>query len=160
VFRCDCWAPPTSLFLLNREMRQDALQVFYGQNRFVVTPTGGFTWTGLDNPPTRLPISVFLSSVVPQDALHYLRLLEMIFPPFGVDEPSMYCSAQRSQWQGWADTLEKVQEHLDLQKLTIRAYFAQYIANSLALNILHIKLVWMTNKEIQSWRCTGTSFRH
>jgi hypothetical protein len=108
-------------------MRQDALQVFYGQNRFVVAPTGGVTWTGVDHPPERLPISSFLSSVVTMDALHYLRFLEIVFPPFGIEQRCIYCPAQSTQWQDWIETLEKAKEHLDLPKLTIRVCFAEYL---------------------------------
>lgn len=101
---CNCWAPPTALFLVcryetrfaflvcpsirltygHRIMRQDALKVFFNQNRYVVAPEGGGIGEGGFDPvstsPTTLPITTFLQNVVPKDALQHLRYLEILFP--------------------------------------------------------------------------------
>lgn len=124
VFQCSCWAAPTAFFLVGHEMRQDALQVFYTQNRFVVAPFGGETWYGIDSPPDRLPVSTFLTNVIPKEALHHLRFLEIVFPSFGMEQPCEYCPVRSPQWRDWVNTLENVKKHLNLSKLTMRAYFA------------------------------------
>jgi hypothetical protein len=36
---CHCWAPPTSLFLVCRALRDEAGEVFFSQNRFIITPS-------------------------------------------------------------------------------------------------------------------------
>lgn len=127
IFRCDCWAPPTSLFLVSRAVRQDALQVFYGLNRFVVAPDSGETWEAVSSPPCRLPISIFLSELVPKDAFQHLRFLEIVFPPFGHSEPCTYCPRHSPEWNDWVKTLEDIKDRLNIAKLTIRVHFAAWI---------------------------------
>lgn len=127
VFRCACWSPPTPLFLVNHEMREDTLRVFYTRNRFVVTSEGGVTWYGVDSPPERLPVSTFLSTVVPPDALRHLRSVEIVFPACGVTRPGAYCPAQSAQWEDWTLTVENAKDQLNLCKLTIRVYFAEWL---------------------------------
>ena len=124
IHRCDCWAPPKSIFLVSHAMRQDAKQVFFGHNRIIVAPTGGVISETVSGSPERLPISVFLTGIIPKDALRYLRFLELVFPPFGKERPCAFCPAQSTEWHDWNETLEKVKDDLNLPKLTIRVYFA------------------------------------
>ena len=38
---CRCWRPPTALFLVSKAVLEDAREVFFGVNRFVIVPEGG-----------------------------------------------------------------------------------------------------------------------
>lgn len=127
VHRCTCWAPPTPIFLASRAVREDALQIFFSRNRFVVAPTGGETRKAVSTSPTRLPISMFLTEVIPKEALRFLRFLEIVFPAFGELEPCAFCPSESLEWHDWIQTLESVKDKLDLPKLTIRAHFAWWL---------------------------------
>jgi hypothetical protein len=37
---CTCWALPSSLFLVSRRQREDAIKIFYSQNHFLILPSG------------------------------------------------------------------------------------------------------------------------
>lgn len=124
IRRCMCWAPPTQLVLVSRQMREDALRTFYGQNRFIVVPTGGVMRDAVSASPARLPAAVFLERGVPHDAFRFLRHLEIVFPAFGQEEPCAYCPLESAEWHDWNRTLESVKDKLDVSKLTLRVWFA------------------------------------
>ena len=124
--RCNCWAPPKSIFRVSRSIRDDALYLFYSHNRFIVAPAGGKTWEAVASAPNKIPPSIFLGEVVPQDALRFLRYLEVVFPPFGEGEPCEYCPRGSPQFLDWEQTLKQVEPYLNLSKLTICIYFAEW----------------------------------
>ena len=130
VFNCTCWAPPTSIFLVNRAMRTEAMDVFYRRNKIIIAPPGATTCRAVQKPPERLPISTFLSSSIPQDGLKFLQSIEVVFPPFGSSAPCAYCPAQSPQWLDWIRTIKFARKHLDLPKVVLRVYFASWIPRS------------------------------
>jgi hypothetical protein len=105
-------------------MRQDAMSVFFGRNRFIVVSQGGTTTQFVAKSPPRLPISIFLSEILPRDALPHLRFLEVVFPPIGKEEGSSYCPTGSPEQRDLARTLNNVKHRLDLPKLTLRVHFA------------------------------------
>lgn len=125
IHRCQCWAPSTPIFLVSKAIREVALQVFFGLNRFIVT--SGVTWNCACEPPERLPISIFLKGVIPADGYQFLRFLEVVFPPFGQEGPVDYCAPTSAAWRDWVRTLDYVKDKLDLPKLTVRVYFASWL---------------------------------
>ena len=126
IHQCECWTSPAPMFLVSRTMRQDALQVFFGGNRFIVVDQGN-TWNAVVNPPAQLPISSFLRQAVPSDAFQFLRFPEIVFPPFGDQEPYAYCPPYSPQWNDLIRTLDTVKDKLDLPRLTMRVYFAPWV---------------------------------
>ena len=129
VFKCSCWAPPTAFFLVSRQMREEALQVFFTQNRFIMAPCHNDTSLDIGTPPDQLPISQFLSKAVPPDALHHLRLLEIVLPPFDDNQPRTYLRAGSSQSRDWIHNLEQIKALLNLSKLTISIHFASWLGD-------------------------------
>ena len=128
---CKCWAAPTALFLINKAFKQDALQVFLGSNRIVIAPEGGRPWQGVESSPPRLPISIYLSDIVPEDALQFLRKIEIVFPALGEKILfTSYCLSRSAEWEDWVQTLDAVRARLDLRKLTITTHFASWRATS------------------------------
>lgn len=77
--------------------------------------------------PQKASVSIWLREIIPKDALQFLRYLEIVFPPFGEEEPCTYCPPHSTEWHDWIDTLEYVKDRLDLPKLTLRAYFAEWL---------------------------------
>jgi hypothetical protein len=78
---CTCYRSPISIFLVCRTMSEDARQVFYSSNRFVLVP---------DLPPKDAPNAgdyitlltdtrLFLSRALSLHSLHHLRDLEIFF---------------------------------------------------------------------------------
>jgi len=120
--KCRCWSPPTSLFLVCKQLSVDAQAVFFARNRFIIVPSGGCTHPAKST-PTRLEVSIFLRDVVPSNALHFLKFLEVVFPPFYDD----YLCPHEPAYQDWLQTIEYVRERLDLPMLTLRIYMADYI---------------------------------
>jgi hypothetical protein len=119
-----CWAPPTPFFLVNSILRQDALQVFFSQNRIVVWPTKS-TWfveTVLHS-PSRLHISTFLSDVVPKDALRHLRYLEVVFEYFDYPGHLTWCPTSSPELIDWKRTIEEIKPHLASSSLAVKIVF-------------------------------------
>ena len=119
---CHCWSPPTSLFLVSRLLLEDAQEVFFTRNRFIITPSAGCNHLAAHT-PNRLEASVFLTDVVPCPALRFLRFLELIFPPFEHD----YLRPHEPAYKDWLQTLDQVKQHLSLPALTLRVYMADYL---------------------------------
>lgn len=128
-----CWAPPTPLFLVSSIVRRDALQVFFTRNRIVVWPSESkdHPW---DRPylSSRLPISSFLSDVIPKDALRHLQYLEIIFPAYYRDGTKW--STNSPVMTDWKRTIEKIKPHLVAPKLAIKMIWHQQL---LSLDYMH-----------------------
>lgn len=135
--RCSCWSPPTSLFLVCKIIRQDALHIFFGRNRFVVAPEiSDSQLSVVRSPPSRLPASIFLAETVPKDGLRHLRFLDIVIPPFGEEMPCFYCAEGSAEQLDWIQTLDRVKGQLNVPRLTIRLSFA----------------LWMPDKKITHYR--------
>ena len=117
---CQCWNPPTDLFLVCRTLYRDAQAVFFTGNRFVVhdykseTPyhTPGMPLYPYD----RFAVSDFLRGAVPVDCLHLIRSLEVTFPPYNQEWPLEGCPALCD----WVETVRFIKEKMNLEGLTIR----------------------------------------
>lgn len=120
-FNCQCWSPPTNIFLVCRTLHRDAQAVFFTGNRFVVhdykskTP---YHTPGMPlYPSDRLAISEFLREVIPANCLELLRSLEITFPPYSQQQwPQEGCPALCD----WAETVRFIKEKMNLEGLTIR----------------------------------------
>jgi hypothetical protein len=122
--KCNCWSLPISLFLVCRAMQEDVQAVFFMKNRFVITPAKGCTSVPKST-PSRLEISIFLTSIVPSNALGLLRFIEVVFPPFDED----YLRPHEPAYQDWLQTIDYVKDKLYLPTLTLRVYMADHAAH-------------------------------
>ncbi|CZR60241.1 uncharacterized protein PAC_10137 [Phialocephala subalpina] len=120
--KCHCWSPPASLFLICKKLREDAQAVFFARNRFIIVPPRGCT-SPAESTPARLGISIFLTDIIPSQALPLLRSMEIVFPPFYDD----YLRPHETAYQDWLQTIEHVSGLLNLPMLTLRVYMADYI---------------------------------
>jgi hypothetical protein len=77
--RCFCWKPPISFFLISKQLREDAMEIFFGHNRFVFTPASLIYHDPKHSKFQEHALRDFLEYGVPHEALSYLRDLEMIF---------------------------------------------------------------------------------
>ena len=119
--RCNCWSPPTSLFLVCRALQEDVQATFFMKNRFVITPSGGCN-RAAECTPRRLEISIFLTSIVPRNALGFLKFLEVVFPPFDED----YLRPHEPAYQDWLRTIDYITDKLYFPTLTLRVYMADH----------------------------------
>ena len=97
---CHCWSPPRSLFLVCRDILNDARKIFFSKNRFIITSSKGPNGIA-EGTPQRLEASVFLTNVVPLASLRYLRSIELVFPPFEDD----YLRATDPAYSDWLQTI-------------------------------------------------------
>ncbi|KUI62865.1 hypothetical protein VP1G_09991 [Cytospora mali] len=121
--QCACWMPPQPLFLVSRQLYQDAQFVFFHHNRIIVTPPEGL-WPRSPSPEAEVgmyPASIFLRSALPPSSLGYLRFLDIIFAPVNHvpkdDDPA---------YLDWKRTLEWARDKLELPRLTLRVEIADY----------------------------------
>ncbi|KIM94177.1 hypothetical protein OIDMADRAFT_61009 [Oidiodendron maius Zn] len=88
---CTCERFTRSYFLINREFRNLATEIFYSCNRFVILHKGrDFSNTLSEARSESLPLLTYLTSI-PTGAIGHLIRLTLIFPPF---EPSYLQSSQ------------------------------------------------------------------
>jgi hypothetical protein len=120
-----CWAPPTPLFLVNSILRQDALKVFFSQNRVVLWPSHTMRFAkSVLHAPSRLHVSIFLNDVVPKEALRHLRYLEVVFEDFDYTGHLVWCStSDSSELLDWKRTIEEIKPHLAPSSLAVRIVF-------------------------------------
>lgn len=97
---------PSAFFLVSRQFREAATEVFYGQNTFVVSMFGE-----KDNGISILPS--FRN--FPKDAVRFIKQLRFLFEPPapvlpGPDAPG---------WEHWLDALELLSRHANLAILSL-----------------------------------------
>ena len=114
--KCVCWKPPVPIFLVCKTVLQDARTIFYGCNRFIVSPPyhESMSMSARQDP---LEASIFLTQIVPQDSLRHLRDLEILFPCTGYGASGI--SAQ--VLSEWSEVLQRVGPHL--KKIKLGLYF-------------------------------------
>lgn len=132
---CNCWAPPTNLFLICRALYQDAQFVFFSGNRFIVHDFNATQPWGLpasqhepgtpDYPFERLAVSVFLRDIVPTHCLAYLRFLELVFPPY---VPHGWPHSKHPAILDWAVTVDWMRGQINAPALTLRVVMADFWA--------------------------------
>ncbi|KAK3937195.1 hypothetical protein QBC46DRAFT_366412 [Diplogelasinospora grovesii] len=142
-FTCNCWAPPTSIFLVCHALYRDAQLVFFSRNRFIVHDVQAWPGWTLDytvqkprDPETasieesypyeRLAASHFLREFVPANCLAYLRFLELVFPPYW---PYSWPVDDHPAIVDWRDTVNWLRGKIDAPALTIRVVFADFLQN-------------------------------
>ncbi|KAK3299853.1 uncharacterized protein B0H64DRAFT_379291 [Chaetomium fimeti] len=125
-FACNCWAPPTYLFLICRTLYQDAEFVFFSRNRFIVHDFHArepCTSTESYYPFDRLAASEFLRDIIPTHCLAHLRFLELVFPPYvphgwpGKDHPAIL---------DWVATVGWARSRINAPALTLRVVMADF----------------------------------
>ncbi len=140
---CNCWAPPTNLFLISRALYRDAQFVFFSRNRFIIhvfhasrawdlpavqhehltLDTASTTTTRKYYPFDRLAASHFLRDIVPPHCLANLRFLELVFPPYvahgwpGSDHPAIL---------DWAVTVDWLRGQINPPALTLAVVMADF----------------------------------
>lgn len=124
---CKCWEPPQNLFLVCRVLYNDAQMIFYSCNRFVIhdmdaQPAYEVPSDTTAYPFPRLAASIFLTEIVPERCLRYLRSIEFVFPPYHHE-----CWPQKGQsaLEDWARTIGWLSKRLTLPALTIRLCTAE-----------------------------------
>lgn len=117
---CHCWAPPTSLFLVCKELQQDAQAIFYAKNRFVIVPPLEECYRPVKSTPERLEVSIFLRDIMPPKALCFLKFLDVVFPPFYDD----YLGNYEPAYQEWLQTIDRIGDLVNLPMLTLRVHMA------------------------------------
>jgi hypothetical protein len=76
--QCLCWKPPISLFLVSKQFREDAMEIFFGYNNFVITPSC-LIYSGTHEEYPEHGLREFLLFTVSKSALKYIRRLEIVF---------------------------------------------------------------------------------
>ena len=140
-FTCNCWAPPTNLFLVCRVFCRDAQFVFFSENRFVVhdfhaTPcsalppiqyepeTPDATAAGKSYPYDRFNASHFLRNIVPAHCLADLRFLELVFPPY---VPQGWPPGEHPAMLDWRATVAWLHGRVNARVFTVRFVFPDFL---------------------------------
>ncbi|KAK4244128.1 hypothetical protein C7999DRAFT_35516 [Corynascus novoguineensis] len=161
-FACNCWAPPTDLFLICRTLYRDAQFVFFSHNRFIVYDHYGRDFSCLPEiqlepatldtinttdtakyyPFDRLAASMFLRDVVPIHCLSHLRFLELVFPPY---VPHGWPREDHPAIQDWIATIDWLRGQIHAPALTLRivmADFAGPIVGRTSMTEAQIRGIW------------------
>ncbi|TKX19746.1 hypothetical protein C1H76_7944 [Elsinoe australis] len=115
---CECWAPPTPIFLAGHGLRDDANEVFFKRNRIIISPHR------VDLPVQAMPIDSLLSQFLayaPDVALNHLRNLEVVFPPLRMT-PALH--AQMMNYHGWNSAIRSLERKLHSRQLTLSVVVA------------------------------------
>ncbi|KAH8903823.1 hypothetical protein BR93DRAFT_961442 [Coniochaeta sp. PMI_546] len=125
--QCNCWLPPTPLFLVNRAFCADARATFFSQNHFTIDCARPYSDDPYELgrlPPRqeRHPGSIFLMSVVPASSLKHLRSLE--FRSLSIDTVPV---SDDPADQDWLRTIDHVKDRIDPRLVMLDVY----IENSL-----------------------------
>ncbi|KAG8627810.1 hypothetical protein KVT40_003683 [Elsinoe batatas] len=133
---CDCWQPPTNLFLVGKAFRRDAVEVFFRSNRFSILPffpprdhIGDKLVQDLSQP---LPLRHFLRTTVPSIGLLHLRSLELVYGPMRMND-SLYAQLP-GFYNRLADEAEFMIDHLRLDRLTLVLHMADLCPDSELVN--------------------------
>ena len=118
---CQFWRPPSPLFLVSKALRDEAQEVYFTQNRFIVAPVDGYgdpAKTILE----RFEASIFLQDIIPPHFIPRLKFLEFVFPP--LDEE--YILPRGSALNDWDHTIDNIMPKLVQPNLKLRIYFADF----------------------------------
>lgn len=123
---CRCRPLRPSLFSVSRQVRADAIHIYYSQNRFIVTPFNSLKLrttdleTYMDGSPhaiyniPQIELSLYLSSIA-RNALQYIRWLEWVLP---YAERRYLCPLSLS-WHDYMDTVQMMEHAMNLPNLTL-----------------------------------------
>lgn len=121
---CTCGSPRHALFSVSRQVRQDAILVFYSHNRLLVTPHNSprIRFVQLDDDRwaprgchfmPKVELSLYLSSIS-RSALQHIRWLEWILP----SSQRTYLLPETPAWFDYLDTLLLMKNAMTLPALT------------------------------------------
>ncbi|KAK4196023.1 hypothetical protein QBC40DRAFT_310187 [Triangularia verruculosa] len=126
---CQCWAPPTQLFLVCQTLYYEAQHIFFSGNHFIVhdflDPADPLTFPASPSvdsyPNARLTASRFLREHVPANSLKFIRFLELVFPAYSY---YVWPDADHPAIKDWIETIEYVKDKINGPGLTIRLIMA------------------------------------
>ena len=122
---CVCLRKRHALFSVSREVREDAITVYYSRNRIVVTPEHSPdindprfgqipSWLEHNRPTlARVELSLYTSSLS-QSAMKSIRWLEWILPGFEMD----YLPRNSPHWRDYVRTLDMMRQTMNTRNLT------------------------------------------
>lgn len=117
---CQCRNSRHPLFQVSKQVREDAIRVYYARHKFLVIPYGRRMSKTRHFSPSlgysmmpKVELSLYLSSIA-RNALQHIRWLEWILPCF----KSNYLSPTTPAWPDYLDTLQMMQHAMNLGNLT------------------------------------------
>ncbi|KAK4170987.1 hypothetical protein QBC36DRAFT_340830 [Triangularia setosa] len=122
---CQCWSPPTYLFLICRTLYYETQHIFFSANRFIIHDYGDLmnprnfaapSWVE-SYPNSRLTASRFLRDQVPGSSLRSLRLLELTFPAYSYH---VWPTSEHTAITDWIETIEYIKDKINGPGLTLR----------------------------------------
>ncbi|KAF2010601.1 hypothetical protein BU24DRAFT_61432 [Aaosphaeria arxii CBS 175.79] len=122
---CRCYTPRHSLFSVSRQVREDAMNVYYSENRFLITPYGSpqYKAVSYDMIPIiplswgrmiQTELSLYLSEIS-RLALLRIRWMELMLPWTG-ELP--YITPVSPAWPDFIETLHLMKSAMSLNALT------------------------------------------
>lgn len=123
---CNCWCPPTALFLVSKAFSRQSKPVFFSKNRFIIMPSAERYFLPPTEPPSRLECSIFLRDFMAPDMLRHLRFLELVFPPVEGNVDFQDISANSPVYEDWIAAIDYARGNLNLPALTVRVYFQDF----------------------------------
>ncbi|KAF4634079.1 hypothetical protein G7Y89_g4036 [Cudoniella acicularis] len=115
--RCQCYQKPFSIFHVSHRMRLEAQEVFYSKNHFVIGPHFGSRIFD-SRTPDELEILLFLL-MIPEDAIHHLRSLEIVFPLY----PRNFLRREGKAHNSWLKAIDIITREIDVSRLTLNICF-------------------------------------
>lgn len=123
---CTCDFHRHALFSVSRQVRQDALSVYYAHNQILVTPYNSplmrlldrcnSSWFSADIPsPPKLELDLYLSAI-DRSALQHIRRLEWILP---CSEPTYLSPNNTPIWFAYLDTILLMRNAMTVKALTL-----------------------------------------
>lgn len=117
-YSCDCWKFPIDIFLLSRDIRQEALRIFFSKNHFLLLPRGGRAWPrgDCDIPCRELVDAEFPTLIprMPRSAIKHLRSIQFVIPQY-----SYFCEPDSRSVQGIVETTRLLGSYALTSELTI-----------------------------------------
>lgn len=121
---CDCWKPPTPMFLVCKDMLRDARALFFSANHFMILPS-----SRTEAPKQQFECSYFIRQVVPEESLWSLRNLELFFPAFRHGDP---LGSDKATYDDWKETINYMGSRIKKLKLYLHMGSRDYFGPELA----------------------------
>jgi len=105
---CECWVMPSTIFLISKQIRELALQIFFSRNKFQIWPERSETCSH----PDSLHILAFLRGI-PNEALKHIRCLEL-----KLDGLDYHLLGPGTAFQNdWEAAIDFISRNLDISRL-------------------------------------------
>ena len=113
---CACWRFPTEFFLLNRQCRLLAMQIFYTSNHFYIMRCG----CRRNFPCCEIPKVPTFVQGLPLDAIPYLRSLQFVIPELSLTpDVDDWFGPDRQAVRDWAKDVQFLAKRATLSRLSI-----------------------------------------